>query len=214
LQNCACGIFLIGHVVLRGPRAVNNSYPAGRLVADHGAVPAARLDLIAVKPVETNPGAWDDIPNPAITLWGLYASNVRWSPRLMTDVYFLDYDAKSATYDNQSAREHRRMVGARYFNRLPDEAPRAGFDYNVESGFQWGTFGNRSIRAWGAGGNFGWTLPGPESGFGGAAEVPGTGLPEIVRGGMVHGGLAAAHRTEAHKMPLRLPALAASGPYA
>jgi hypothetical protein len=123
--------------------------------------PKGRIDLIAVKPVETNPGAWDDIPNPAITLWGLYASNVRWSPRFMTDVYFLDYDAKSATYGNQSAREHRRMVGGRYFNRLPGEPPRAGFDYNVESGFQWGTFGNRSIRAWGAGGNFGWTLPGP-----------------------------------------------------
>jgi hypothetical protein len=123
--------------------------------------PKGRIDMIAVKPVETNPGAWDDIPNPAITLWGLYASNVRWSPRFMTDVYFLDYDAKSATYGNQSAREHRRMVGGRYFNRLPGEPPRAGFDYNVESGLQWGTFGNRSIRAWGAGGNFGWTLPGP-----------------------------------------------------
>jgi hypothetical protein len=123
--------------------------------------PKGRIDLIAVKPVETNPGAWDDIPNPAITLWGLYASNVRWSPRFMTDVYFLDYDAKSATYGNQSAREHRRMVGGRYFNRLPGDPPRAGFDYNVETGFQWGTFGNRQIRAWGAGGNFGWTLPGP-----------------------------------------------------
>jgi hypothetical protein len=120
-----------------------------------------RVDLIAVKPVETNPGVWDDIPNPAITLWGLYASNVRWSQRFMTDVYFLDYDAKSATYGNQSAREHRRMVGGRYFNRLPGEPPRAGFDYNVETGFQWGTFGNRQVRAWGAGGNFGWTVSGP-----------------------------------------------------
>ena len=52
-------------------------------------------------------------------------------------------------------------IGGRYFNRLPGEPPRAGFDYNVETGFQWGSFGNRSIRAWGAGGNIGWTLPGP-----------------------------------------------------
>ena len=36
----------------------------------------------------------------------------------MTDVYFLDFDAKSATYGNQSARKQRRMVGGRYFNRL------------------------------------------------------------------------------------------------
>jgi hypothetical protein len=38
--------------------------------------PEGHIDLIAVKLVETNPGAWDDIPNHAITLWGLYASNV------------------------------------------------------------------------------------------------------------------------------------------
>jgi len=120
-----------------------------------------RIDLFAAKPVEINPGAWDDIPNPAITLWGLYASNIRWSSQFMTDVYFLDYDAKSATYGNQTAREQRRMVGGRYFNRLPGEPPRAGFDYNIETGFQWGTFGNREIRAWDSGGNFGWTLPGP-----------------------------------------------------
>jgi hypothetical protein len=77
------------------------------------------------------------------------------------DVYFLDYDAKSAMYGNQSAREQRRMIGGRYFNRLPGEPPRARFDYSIETGFQWGSFGNRSIRAWGAGGNIGWTLPGP-----------------------------------------------------
>src|SRR4029077_9456576 len=32
--------------------------------------PKGRIDLIAVKPVEINPGAWDDMPNPKITLWG------------------------------------------------------------------------------------------------------------------------------------------------
>jgi hypothetical protein len=123
--------------------------------------PKGRIDLIAVKPVETNPGAWDDIPIPAITLWGLYASNVRWNSQFMSDVYFLGYDAKSATYQNQSAREQRRTIGARYFNRSPNEPPTAGFNYNVETGFQWGSFGNRSIRAWGAGANIGWTLPSP-----------------------------------------------------
>jgi hypothetical protein len=123
--------------------------------------PKGRIDLIALKPVEINPGAWDNIPDPAITLWGLYASNLRWNFRFMSDVYFLDYDKKSATYGNQSGREQRRTVGGRYFNRLPGEPPRVGFDYNVETGFQWGSFGNRSIRAWAAGGNIGWTLPGP-----------------------------------------------------
>ena len=123
--------------------------------------PKGRIDLIAVKPVETIPGAWDDIPNPAITLWGLYASNVRWNSPFMSDVYFLDYDTGSATYQNQAAREQRRTIGARFFNRPPNEPPTAGFDYNVETAFQWGSFGNRSIRAWGAGANIGWTVPSP-----------------------------------------------------
>src|SRR5580704_13260537 len=124
-------------------------------------IPKGRVDLIAVKPVEINAGAWDDAPNPAITLWGLYASNVRWNSQFMSDIYFLDYDAKSATYGSQTAREQRRMIAGRYFNRLPGEPPRAGFDYNIETVFQWGSFGNRSIRAWGTGGIIGWTLPGP-----------------------------------------------------
>jgi len=70
--------------------------------------PTGRIDLIAVKPVEINPGGWDDAPDPAITLWGVYASNVRWNSQFMSDGYFLDYNAKAATYGNQSAREQRR----------------------------------------------------------------------------------------------------------
>jgi hypothetical protein len=122
--------------------------------------PNGRIDLIAVKPAEINPGAWDDVPNPAITLWGLYASTVRWNSHFIFDAYSLDYDAKSATYGNQTAREQRRTIGGRYFNRLPGEPPRAGFDFNVETIFQWGSFGNRSIRAWSVGSNIGCTLPG------------------------------------------------------
>jgi hypothetical protein len=73
---------------------------------------------------------------------------MRWSRQFMTDVYFLDYDAKSATYGNQFARKQRRMVGGRYFNRLPGEPPRAGFDYNVETGFQWAPSGIVEFAPW------------------------------------------------------------------
>jgi Alginate export len=82
--------------------------------------PKGRIDLIVARPVQTNPDAWDDVPDPAISLWGAYASNVRWHSQFMSDVYFLDYDSKLAAYGNESAREHR-MIGARYFNRLPGE---------------------------------------------------------------------------------------------
>jgi Alginate export len=98
--------------------------------------PTGRIDLIAVKPVEINSGPWDDVPDPRSTLWALYASNLRWRPRFMSDVYFLDDDAKSAMYGDQSAREQRRTIGGRYFDRLPGEPPRAGFDYNIETVFQ------------------------------------------------------------------------------
>ena len=109
----------------------------------------ARIDLIAVKPVEINPGAGDDVHNPAITLWACM-DRMYVNSEFMSHVYFLDYDAKSATYGTQSGREHRRVLGGRYFNRLPGDPPRAGFDYNVETGFQWGSFRDRSIRAWDA----------------------------------------------------------------
>jgi len=85
---------------------VRSAFDAVRVGYDK---PKGRIDLLAAKPFEINPGAWDDVPNPGITLWGSYASNLRWSPRFMSDVYFLDYDAKSATYGNQSGREQRRM---------------------------------------------------------------------------------------------------------
>lgn len=137
---------------------VRNAFDGIRIGYDK---PKGRIDLIAVKPVENNTGAWDDIPNPTITFWGVYASNLLWHPRFMSDIYFFDYDRKSSVYGNQSAREQRRTIAGRFFNRLPGEPPRAGVDYNVETGFQWGSFGNRSIRAWGAGGLIGWTLPGP-----------------------------------------------------
>ena len=54
------------------------------------------------------------------------------------------------------------MVGGRYFNRLPGEPPRAGFDYNIETGFQWAHSGIARNPAPGA----------PENNSGGRFPVP------------------------------------------
>ena len=79
----------------------------------------------------------------------------------MPDVYFLDYDAKSATLRQPIGAGATPHVWCAVFQSPAWRTARAGFDYNIETGFQWGSFGNRSIRAWGAGGNIGWTLTGP-----------------------------------------------------
>jgi hypothetical protein len=117
-----------------------------------------RIDLIAVKPVLDNQVPWDDVPNHAVTTWGVYASNVRLAGDAMSDIYYLGLDQKSMTYQTQQAREIRHTGGVRFFNRLAGAPPSHGFDYNEEIILQWGAFGDRSIHAWALANDIGWTL--------------------------------------------------------
>jgi hypothetical protein len=135
---------------------VRNSFDGARIGYDR---PSGRVDLFAVKPVLNKFGAWDDVPNHAVSVWGMYASNLRLLHPAMFDTYFIGFDDKSMTYGTQQAREIRQTGGLRLFNRLAGEPPRAGFDYNNEGVIQWGAFGDRSIHAWGAGSEIGWTAP-------------------------------------------------------
>ena len=133
---------------------VRNSYDGVRLGYENA---TGRIDVFALKPVLNKPGAWDDIPNHAQSLWGVYASNVLLRGGAMIDVYYLAFDNKSMTYNAQQGREIRHTGGVRLFNRLPSAPPKAGFDYNEEAAIQWGAFGERSIHSWGLGSDLGWT---------------------------------------------------------
>jgi hypothetical protein len=88
------------------------------------------------------------------------------------DLYYLGLDHKNATFAQGTGREHRHMVGARLFGR------RTGFDWHeardfrrhgrsdndfsldwdVEGGFQFGSFGTANIRAWMISSDWGYTL--------------------------------------------------------
>jgi hypothetical protein len=137
---------------------VRNSFDGVRIGDDR---PWGRVDVFALKPVVDNAGAWDDVPNHAVTVWGIYGSNIPLARQAMIDVYYLGLDQKNMTYGTQQGREIRHSMGVRFFNRLPGAEPRAGFDYNAEVVAQWGAFAARSIHAWGGGSELGWTFGDP-----------------------------------------------------
>lgn len=105
--------------------------------------PAWRIDTFWMRPVETDPGVFDDAPDAMRGLWGVYAVRTR-SSSSGVDVYYLGHRRRSAGYEQGRAREQRHSVGTRWW-RLA--APGA-VDYDVEAVWQGGTFGSGGIRAW------------------------------------------------------------------
>ncbi|HUD41696.1 MAG TPA: alginate export family protein [Dokdonella sp.] len=99
-------------------------------------------DLLAVRPVRTRTGAFDDGTDTRQTLWGLYATRPAGDRRGALDLYYLGYAADAAVYAQGSARERRHSLGARWSGR------RAGWDWNTEAVVQGGRFGTGAIRAW------------------------------------------------------------------
>lgn len=112
-----------------------------------------RLDAFATKPVETNPGIFDDSPDHTRSFWGLYATTpIAGQENANIDLYYFGLDRKTAAFDQGLAREQRHSVGARLWGR-PEQ-----WDYNFETLFQWGRFGQGNIRAWTAASDTGYTV--------------------------------------------------------
>jgi hypothetical protein len=123
-----------------GPN-VKLSFDGIRAIAEDG---RARLDLFAMRPVEDNLGWFDDVPDHAQTAWGSYLTvPAPIMNRGQTDLYYVGLDTKSAAYDRGAGHELRHTAGARVFRPIGK-----GLDYNWEPNYQWGSFGNASIRAW------------------------------------------------------------------
>jgi hypothetical protein len=114
---------------------------------------AWKLDLLALRPVRTRAGAFDDSPDNRQSLWGVYATSPEkayWGG--MLDVYYLGLDRKRARFDSGTGREQRQSFGLRYSKRTSE------WDLDYEGIFQTGDFIGRSIRAWTTGTNTGYTL--------------------------------------------------------
>jgi len=106
----------------------------------------------AVRPTEVKTGIFDNEPNPAEELWGLYLSRPIPPFHTNVDLYYLGYDHKSVRYTQGIGREQRETVGARLWAHTPT------WDYDFEYTAQFGRFNTGNIQAWGTGYHLGYTF--------------------------------------------------------
>ena len=101
------------------------------------------VNAFFLRPVATDSGAFDDRSSSQQRFWGIYATRpVRSIEGLGIDAYYLGLDRKDAHFAQGEARERRHTIGLRAFGE------RAGWDWNLEAAWQWGSFGDSNIRAW------------------------------------------------------------------
>jgi hypothetical protein len=109
-------------------------------------------DGVAVRPTEVRTGIFDNEPDSAEELWGLYLSRALPPLRTNVDLYYLGYDHKSVRYVQGTGREQRETIGARVWSHTP------AWDYDFEYTAQFGRFNTGNIRAWGTGYHLGYTF--------------------------------------------------------
>ena len=120
-------------------------------------------EALALRPVVSHLGRFDNKPNAAEEFWGLYLTHaVPHTKKVFADLYYLGLDHKSVHYVQGTGREQRETVGARLWSHT------STWDYDFEYTGQFGRFGPGDIRAWGAGYHLGYIfnrarfIPDPE----------------------------------------------------
>ncbi|MEL1264026.1 alginate export family protein [Pseudoxanthomonas putridarboris] len=112
------------------------------------ATPGYRIDLLALRPVDNRPGAFDDGSDTGQALWGLYATvPTGAAARGKLDVYWLGYQRDDARFGGMTGEETRQSFGLRAFGQ------QGGWDWNVEAVHQQGRFQpamapSLDVRAW------------------------------------------------------------------
>jgi hypothetical protein len=109
-------------------------------------------DGLAVRPTQTKTGVFDNEPNPAEELWGLYLTRTLPSFHTNVDLYYLGYGHKSVRYAQGVGREQRETIGTRVWSHT------STWDYDFEYTAQFGRFDSGNIHAWGAGYHLGYTF--------------------------------------------------------
>jgi hypothetical protein len=133
--------------IREGPN-VRQSFDGARLTLQHA---RWSIDVLALRPAETNRGIFDDSPNHKQSFWGIYAAGPLRARKANLDLYYLGLDRKTHRFDQATAREQRHSLGARLSGKP------ANWDYDTEAIYQFGTFGPARIRAWTAASNTGYT---------------------------------------------------------
>jgi Alginate export len=99
------------------------------------------IDAFLLQPVVPRDGIWDDRSSSSQRLWGLY-STVPLQREVGFDLYYLGLQRRDALFAQGRGQEKRHTVGSRLAGSLDH------VDFNVEAAWQWGEFGDASIRAW------------------------------------------------------------------
>jgi hypothetical protein len=113
-------------------------------------MPTWRLDGFATRPVQNNPGIFDDPPDHDLAFWGVYGSHslATGRGRPTVDLYYLGLDHRRAAYNRGAAHEQRHTVGGRFWGEYE------GWSYDTEAMYQFGEFGAGTINAWRVAGDF------------------------------------------------------------
>lgn len=112
------------------------------------------LDLMALRPLENRPGAFDDRGERGAHLWGAYATTARGRGPGQWDLYLLGYRREGARFAAGSGTERRQTLGARWFGQF------GALDWNSELVAQGGELqtvaGTLDVRAWTLATDTGW----------------------------------------------------------
>lgn len=122
--------------VREGPN-VRRTFDAVRAYAE---IADWRVDALAARPVQVDPGSFDNDPDRDQDLWGVYATGPIWRGNL--DAYYLGYRNRQAAYVQGTATEVRHSVGARWWGQ------HEAWDWNWEALVQTGRFDDGDILAW------------------------------------------------------------------
>lgn len=121
-----------------GPNS-RRSFDLVRMIAENKKYNA---NLFYGREVKVPDGVFDNNPEDAPYTWGIDL-NVRTEKFLgHTTLYYIGFDAKSVKYNDGVNPENRHTIGLRRYGNIGKR-----FKYNTELNYQFGRFGNKSIRA-------------------------------------------------------------------
>lgn len=99
-----------------------------------------KTDAFVMADAVVNTGIFDNGSTQKPNLWGIYNTYI-FSKSRNLDFYYLGINRKNVRFDAGITNELRHTVGIRFSRN------NIGFIYNLETGYQFGTFGSDNIRA-------------------------------------------------------------------
>ncbi|MFV5703278.1 alginate export family protein [Flavobacterium sp. XS2P12] len=101
-----------------------------------------QTDLLYGYYVKNQTGNFNDKIDDAIKLWGAYSTINHIQFIQNADVYYLGLEKEMAVFDDGSGKEVRHSVGSRIWGKINK------FRYDLESVYQFGKVGDKTINAW------------------------------------------------------------------